>query len=142
MGYRNRRWLSRRRSGGFSLLEAMIALSILGLGLLALAAMQLHAMRGGASGRRTTEAAAIAQTRMEQLQRTTWTSVAPTGGWTGNVTQSASGQSGDTYTLDWRIADVVAGSTRSIDVRVTWSEPGRPNRNVSVSSLRFNREAL
>lgn len=130
------------RSAGFSLLEAMIAMSILALGLLALAAMQLHAMQGGASGRRATEAAAIAQTRMELLQRQTWASVAPTGGWTAPITANASGQSGHTYDVDWRITDVVAGATRSVDVRVSWDEPDRPNRSVSISSIRFNREAF
>ena len=137
-----RQTLRSRRSAGFSLIEAVIAMAILGVGLLALAAMQLHAMQGGASGRRASEAAAIAQTRMELLQRATWTSIAPTGGWTTAVTQGSSGQSADTYDVVWRIADVVVGSTRSIDVRVSWDEPDRPNRSVALSSVRFNREAL
>ena len=137
-----RRALRRRRSGGFSLLEAVIAMAILAVGLLALAAMQLHAMQGGASGRRATEAAAIAQDRMERLQRQTWTSVTPTGGWTAPETEVASGQSGLTYAVDWRIRDVVAGFTRSIDVRVIWDEPGRAGRSVSISSIRLNREQL
>jgi prepilin-type N-terminal cleavage/methylation domain-containing protein len=132
----------RSRADGFSLIEAMIALSILGLGLLALAAMQLHAMRGGSSGRRATEAAALAQTQMERLQRDTWTNVAPTGGWSAPTTQTAPGQSDETYDVDWRITDLVAGSTRSIDVRVTWDERDRPGRTVAISSIRFNREDL
>jgi type IV pilus modification protein PilV len=131
-----------RRRAGFTLLEALIAMSILGVGLLALAAMQLFAMRGGESGRRTTEASAIAQDRMERLERATWTDVAPTGGWTTAETVSSSGQSGVEYDVSWRIADVVAGSTRSIDVRVTWQEPQRGSRSLAMSSMRFNREAL
>jgi prepilin-type N-terminal cleavage/methylation domain-containing protein len=140
MGRRNRS--ERRRSGGFTLIEAMIAMSILALGLLALAAMQLHAMKGGASGRNTSEAAMIAQTQMERLQRETWTNVAPTGGWTTPLNQTGSGQTNLSYSVDWRIADVVVGSTRSIDVRVTWDEPDRPDRTVAFSSMRFNRELL
>ena len=58
-----------RRAGGFSLLELMLAMSLLALGLLVLAGMQLQAMRGGSSSRRASEAAAIAQVRMESLQR-------------------------------------------------------------------------
>ncbi len=133
---------TQRRSAGFSLLEALIALSILGVGLLALAAMQLHAMRGGESGRRTSEAAAIAQARMEQLQRATWTDVAPTGGWTAGSTISSPGQSGVDYEVRWRVADVVAGSTRTIDVQVNWDEPERGSRSLAISSMRFNREDL
>jgi type IV pilus assembly protein PilV len=131
-----------RRRAGFTILEALIAMSILGVGLLALAAMQLFALRGGESGRRTTEAAAIAETRMEQLQRATWTDVAPTGGWTAASTLSSPGQSGVEYNVKWRIADVVAGATRSIDVQVTWTEPQRGSRSFAISSMRFNREDL
>lgn len=133
---------TRRRSAGFSLIEALIALSILGVGLLALAAMQLHAMRGGESGRRTSEASALAQARMEQLQRATWGDVAPTGGWTAGSTVSSPGQSDVAYEVRWRIADVVAGSTRSIDVQVNWDEPERGSRSLAISSMRFNREDL
>jgi prepilin-type N-terminal cleavage/methylation domain-containing protein len=140
MGFRNRS--ARRRNGGFTMIEAMIAMTILAFGLLASAAMQLHAMKGGASGRNTSEAAAIAQTQMERLQRVTWTNVAPTGGWTTPVIQTGSGQTSLTYSTDWRIVDVVAGSTRSIDVRVTWNERDRPSRVVAFSSMRFNRELL
>jgi prepilin-type N-terminal cleavage/methylation domain-containing protein len=139
---RSARCRSRGRNGGFTLIEAMIAMAILGLGLLALAAMQLHAMKGGASGRNASEAAAIAQTRMERLQGQTWTDVAPTGGWTVAQVETGSGQTNLTYSVDWRIADVVVGSTRSIDVRVTWDERGRPDRVVAFSSMRFNREQL
>ena len=131
-----------RRDSGFTLLEALIAMSILGVGLLALAAMQLFAMRGGESGRRTSEAAALAQTRMEQLQRATWTDVAPTGGWTAATSVSSPGQSAVQYDVSWRIADVVADNTRSIDVRVDWTEPQRGSRSLAISSMRFNREAL
>jgi len=34
----------------------------------------------------------------------------------------------------------VAGQTRSLDVRVQWNEPDRPNRSLTYSSLRFNLE--
>ena len=61
MGRRVRR--IRCGNEGFTLIEAMIAMSILAFGLLALAAMQLHAMKGGASGRNTSEAADIAVLR-------------------------------------------------------------------------------
>jgi len=132
--------LQRRRRGGFTLLEALIAMSILGVGLLALAAMQLFALRGGESGRRTTEAAAIAQDRMERIQRATWTDVGPTGGWTTATTVSSPGQSAVQYDVSWRIADVAAGDTRSVDVQVTWDEPQRGSRSLAISSMRFNRE--
>lgn len=136
-----------RRHGGLTLIEVMIALGILATGLLSLAAMQLHAMRGGNQGRHATQAAAIAQSRMEALQQLTWANMAPTGGWAAAVTvtndvQAPSAATEQSYLVDWRIADVAAGWTRNIDVRVRWDDPRRPNRAYTISSMRFNREAL
>ena len=141
---------SQRERAGFTLLEIAIALGIFAVGMLGLTAMQLHAMRSGSSGRHATQAAAIAQSQMEQLQRLRWTDadLADTAGaFTAPVTQTNTVQ-GDpnqvemTYAVDWRIADVEPGWTRAIDVRVTWDEEKRPNRSVVLSSLRFNREGL
>ena len=136
------------RARGFTLLEVVIALGVFAIGMLALSAMQLHAMRAGSGGRHTTQAAAIAQSQMEQLQRLRWTELAETGGsftspvTRSNVVQADPDQTEMAYALAWRVADVEAGWTRSIDVRVTWDEPGRPNRSVVLSSLRYNREGL
>ena len=137
--------------GGFTLVEITIALGVFAIGMLALAAMQLHAMRAGSSGRHATQAAAIAQSRMEQLQRLRWTDLATTAGAftapipENNSVQVPGGGPDDvemTYAVDWRVADVEAGWTRSVDVRVTWDEPKRPGRTVVLSSLRYNREGL
>jgi len=43
-----------------------------------------------------------------------------------------------TYQVEDRIADLVVGSTKSVDVRVTWNEPNRPGRQIVVSSVRFD----
>jgi type IV pilus assembly protein PilV len=129
----------RPSQGGFSLIEVMIALGILAFGLLTMSGMQIHAMRGGASGRQSSQAAALAQDKMEELQRTAWTALANTSGWTSGVTETPT-QGNQDYAVSWRIDDVVATRTKSIDVRVAWSELRRPNRSLTVSSYRFNRE--
>ena len=125
--------------GGFTLVETMIALTLLGIGLLSLSTMQIVAMKHGNRGRHTTQAAAIAQARMEALQ--------PTGGWTAavpvnNVVQDGGNKVEQSYNRSERITDDVAGVTRTVDVRVNWSEPGRPNRQFVISSVRFNFEGL
>jgi prepilin-type N-terminal cleavage/methylation domain-containing protein len=136
---------ARREKGrarrGFSLLEVVIVLGLLGVGLLALAAMQLQALRGGRSGQVDTYATSLAQDRMERLQRLRWTALAPTTGWSAATTRTHP-VSGQDYELSWRISDVVPSWTRAIDVRVTWDAPDRPNRSRVLSSLRYNREAL
>jgi prepilin-type N-terminal cleavage/methylation domain-containing protein len=139
-----------RPQGGFTLVEMAIALGVFAVGMLALAGMQLHAMRSGSSGRHATQAAAIAQSRMEQLQRLRWSDagLATTGGaFTAPIVEddTVDGSPGGvemSYAVDWRIADVEPGWTRSIDVRVSWDEENRPGRSVVLSSLRYNREGL
>ena len=136
------------RSGGFTLLEVMIVGSILAFGLLTLSAMQLQAMRGGNRGRHASMAATIAETQMEQFDVVSWTSLAPTGGWTaavdfdntvqGDPTNSVE----ETYRTSFQIADDVANWTRTIDVRVAWDDEDAANRSITLSSIRYNRESL
>jgi prepilin-type N-terminal cleavage/methylation domain-containing protein len=139
----------KRQSSGFTLVEIMIALTLLGIGLLSLAAMQLTAMQYGSRGRHMTKAAALAEERMEILMRTRWNdaALAPTGGWTDpdvktELVQGPTDATEQTYEVCWQIADVDASRTRSIDVRVQWSEPNRAPRQYAISSLRFNHEGL
>ncbi len=134
-----------RARGGFTLLELTIAITVFAVGMLSLNVMLLSAMRGGSRGRHTTQASAIAEGQMERLQRASWAQLAPTG-WTAPVTVSnqVQGEGGtsneETYSVDWRITDLVAGWTRTLDVRVQWDEPGRPGRSVVFETIRYNRE--
>jgi prepilin-type N-terminal cleavage/methylation domain-containing protein len=135
----------RRASGGFTLVELTIAIAVFAVGMLSLSAMLLAAMQGGSRGRHTTQASAIAESRMEQLQRLSWTELThakacATPEVVNNTVQANTSQDEETYTVNCDIADLVTGWTREIDVRVSWDEPGRPNRSVTFSSVRFNRE--
>jgi prepilin-type N-terminal cleavage/methylation domain-containing protein len=140
----------RRGRGGFTLLEVMIALTLMAFGVLSLAALQLLVMDYAARGRSMSQASAIAQTQMEQLQRLRWTDAGmqPTGGFAGPATIAVTIEDGatngvqQTYDVYVRIADMVAGVTRSVDVRVDWDEPDRPGRSYALSSIRFNTEGL
>jgi prepilin-type N-terminal cleavage/methylation domain-containing protein len=136
------------RNDGFTLLELMIVGSILAFGLLTLSAMQLQALRGGARGRHASAATSIAENRMEQFEAMSWTQLATTGGWTANVNVNNTIQGDpanrveETYRTSFQIADDVANWTRTIDVRVAWDDEGTPNRSVTLSSIRYNRENL
>ncbi len=55
------------REGGFTLIEVIIAISILTVGLLAVASMQTAAIQGNFFAYRTTQAATLAQDRLEYL---------------------------------------------------------------------------
>jgi len=135
-----------RSAGGFTLIEVMITVGIMTFGLLALATVQIQAMRGGDRGRHATNAATIAESRMEQLQQDAWASIAPTGGFVADPAAQNSVQvdggsiSERAYSVSYQITDLEATFTRAIDVRVSWTEEGGENRSVTLSSIRYNRE--
>lgn len=138
---------SHLRSSGFTLLEVMLALSIMAIGVLALAAIQLMTMDYGTRGRHATQAGLVAQNKIEALQRVTWANLAPTGGWSGPEQINATMQDGSTvvtqtYDVYTRVSDSVPGVTRNVDVRVEWDEPNRPGRTFALSTLRYNIEGL
>ena len=136
-----------RRRAGFSLIEVTIAFTILGVGLLALGGAQIRALQGNQSGRHLSQGALIAQNQIEQLVGSSWISLAPTA-WTTPITLSTNVDDGrggtveQAYTASWQIQDVISGETRSIDIRVNWTEPDGRARSVAASTLRFNRENL
>jgi len=140
-----------RRRGGMTLVEVMLATVLLAFGLLAMLALQLHAMRGGQRGRHYTEAAQIARDQMELMHRTPWTDAAvqPTA-WiapvavTNDVDLDAGGTAQEqAFNVDWRIT-ANGADLRQFDVRVTWYEPNDPpppavpQRRYAITSLRFN----
>ena len=136
----------RRRTSGFTLIEVTIALTIFTIAMLSLSSMQLQAIGGNNRGRHSSRAASIAQTQLEDFQQLAWSQLTTTTGWSTPVpdTTVVEGENGNSvemaYSVDWRITDLVVGWTRSVDVRVTWSDPKRPNRTVIFSTIRFNHE--
>jgi len=143
------------RSSGMTLLEVMIALAVLALGLLAMLAMQVAAMRSGKYGRHTTAAAQLARDQMEYLHRLDWghAQIQPIN-WTVNFlgdptpeiaeVDSAGGRQQEmTYTVAYRVTnDALDSNLRLLDVRVTWTEmnapPGAPPRRYAISTIRHD----
>ena len=52
---------------GFTILEVLIAISLLAIGMMALATLQSSGIRGNDLGNRTTQALALAQDKLEEL---------------------------------------------------------------------------
>jgi prepilin-type N-terminal cleavage/methylation domain-containing protein len=135
-----------RTTGGFTLIEVMITIGILTFGLLSLATVQIYAMRGGDRGRHMTHAAAIAESRMEQIQQDAWASIGDTGGFVADPVEHsavklASGTLSErAYNVSYQITDLQPSFTRAIDVRVSWTEKGGETRSITLSSIRYNRE--
>lgn len=146
-----------RRSGGMTLVEVMIASVLLAFGLLAMLALQFHAMRGSQVGRHYTAAAQMARDRMEDLHRQPWADVPVTAGWVADPPQDSTvlNESGavtteQTYSREYRVSLDPAGAAdiRQIDVRVTWYEPSDPpapappRRRYAITSLRYNDQEI
>ncbi|NNG45628.1 MAG: prepilin-type N-terminal cleavage/methylation domain-containing protein, partial [Deltaproteobacteria bacterium] len=61
-----------RKQDGFSLIEAMVALTILAVGLLALALLQTTAIKGNALAAKSTVATQLSQDQLEAFRHTAW----------------------------------------------------------------------
>jgi len=135
-----------RATGGFTILEVMIVIVILTFGLLSLAAMQIHAMQGSDRGRHATNAAAIAENKMELIQQDAWASIPGTGGFVAdpveqnNIQLNGSNSIERAYNVSYQITDLQATFTRSVDVQVSWTEKNGETRSITLSSVRYNRE--
>ena len=97
---------------GFTLVEVMIGMAIFVIGYLAVASMQMVAIKGGTSARKTTEAATLAADRLESLIVLPFDDI----GDGGPVTEGA-------YRVVWQVADdSPLLNTKTITVTVTWQQ--------------------
>jgi prepilin-type N-terminal cleavage/methylation domain-containing protein len=120
---------------GFTLLEALVALSVLSIGLLATAMLTTGIIRGNFFSRNITSATAIAQTTIEGAQRVGYagvntyasdaTKVAPTVSM-GSVSFSQSASVAN---------NSPAGNMKTISVTVSWNEAGNAARSVTLQTI-------
>lgn len=108
--------ISPEREAGFTLIEVILSISILAFGLLAVASMQVSAIRGNAYADRVTEATILAESRMEQLMADSYVNLA-----------SGSEQVGS-YTITWTVTENTSGVTANTKiVQVSISGDGLEN---------------
>lgn len=140
---------------GFSMIEVLVSAGIVGVGLLALAAMQVTAMRGNAGGQRLTGATQIAMSKVEELKSLQYYQdisnaanihapdvVVPTSGELNEgernekITEDGRICTNEDnvpcpYTLNWIIQNVGDQNSRAaakrIEVWVTWADSDSPN---------------
>ena len=116
------------RKDGFTLIEAMVALAILAFGLLAVAAMQLNAIRGSAFAEGLSEATAESQQVVETLFGTPYASMAG-----GNDT--VTGPRGTVFTRTWAVANPTADYA-TVSVTTTYVDETGKARSVSLNTVR------
>ena len=132
---------STRGRRGMTLVEIMVAMVILSFGLLGVAALQVRAITEGSGGEHLSRASSLSRNRVEELNRIAW-DAAPLdnslGVWSVPTTITPRDQA---YTRQERIAwdnvDPTLAKLKTIEVRVTWSDNKRQNRQVLLTSARL-----
>ena len=115
-----------KNNRGFTLLEAVIAMGIFSIGILAVGSMQLWNTRNNSTGNFTTEATMLARQKIEELKTVS------------DLTALANGS--DTigiYTRSWVPSNLTA-SSRILTVTVEWTREGNDRSVVLETVTRGN----
>lgn len=126
------------KENGFSLIELLIAMSVMALGMLAAASMQYSAVRNNTTGNTATQATMLAKATLEMLKNQDIESTVLTvGDYFDPAPVDASGNPGGIYNRTWRI-DPLGTSSRRISVTVEWTKFGS-TRRVTMGSNTMGR---
>ena len=126
-----------RNASGFTLVEVVVALFLIGLGVLAAAPMFMYAMQGTAIGGEKGQASALAVEQMELLRSQTYGTLTAGGSLTVSLT-GYSDTSDPDFDVRWLITDRgTPNNTKTIAVRVVPAGriPG-PSRVVTLTTVR------
>ena len=118
----------RRYEGGFSLIEVLISLTILSVGLLAVAGMQMTSIKGNFSSGNVTNATVLAQSKLEDLKSLSYTDSGLTSGQHSDGTIS-----GSIFSMFYDVVDITS-TMKAITVTVLWKDIG--DHSISLSTIR------
>ncbi len=113
---------------GFTLIEIMVALVVMSIGLTALAAVQISAIRGNAFSKRMTTAVSIADEKLEQIKSMPYVDI---------VSESSTQitQSDMNFTRQVTVTNnIPLANTKTINVTVNWSE-GSKSHSVPFTTI-------
>jgi type IV pilus assembly protein PilV len=105
-------------NAGFTLVESMLTLAIMSVGLLALAGLQITALRGNALSRSMTTAVSIAEQRLEQLKNTPYSDIQAEA-----ATQVTA--SNLHFTRQVTVTNGPLPNTKSVSVLVSWQDQSK-----------------
>ena len=116
---------ARRAASGFSLLEALAATAVLGVGLLAFTANAVSLTRSAKTADSVDVATALAQQKLEQLRSLQLGSAGHTTGSYGDATTlNAAGTANGPYTRSWTVSakDTPRFGLKTVTVSVAWTD--------------------
>lgn len=118
---------SRRRSAGFGLIEALVAVSILAFGMLAFTAAAVSLTHGAKEADSTAAATALAMEQLELLRSLPLDHAAHDSGNYAHPNNpiTADGEPDGRYTVTWRVSNVDQPDfgLKTIIVSVAWNDP-------------------
>ncbi|BBO80103.1 hypothetical protein DSCO28_06690 [Desulfosarcina ovata subsp. sediminis] len=142
-------------TNGFTLIEVLLAMCVLSIGLLAVAAMQISAVRNNKTGNTYTQATALAQAQMELIKNSDIDddsgflnpSSLPTTTSDPNNPLDENGNSGGIYTRTWTVEayqvdsdgngtpDTDSDYARTVTVTVSFPFVGSGTKQVSLTAI-------
>jgi type IV pilus assembly protein PilV len=118
-----------RNENAFTLIEVLVGLVILAIGLLALAVMQITAIKGGYFSSSVAQATFLSQERLEYLENLPYND--------SNLSSGVHNEgtiSGTIFSRQYDIAEDTGNPMKTITVIVQWEDRG--NHTVSISTIR------
>lgn len=113
---------------GFAIIEALVAMAIFAIVMLAVISMQTKAVQTNDIARGVTEQTALAAEQMERLVALPFTHP----DLTGNHTAPAQGR----YTIAWTVAaNAMIDNTKTVTITVTWQEAS-VQKSVNLTFIR------
>lgn len=115
---------------GVTMIEILMAMSILAVGILAVVAMQTASAKGNLTSSMSTDGLIFAVTQLETLMDRSWTHA----DLNATANPHDPGTSGQ-YTVTWTVTNnAVINNTKTINMTVTWSNWGLQKR-ISVQYI-------
>lgn len=138
-----------RKQTGFTLVEALVTVTILAIGFAGVFKLHTYLLQSSAEAKSRTDALAVAEQKLEELRE--FIDDDPHTAGTGTTTIAAADAAGrnSSYTLDWTIDDQnigLAGEPVSpyykVTINVSWTYKGQPHRLVLESHINNTDPAL
>ena len=120
---------------GFTLIESLIALLVVGAGMLLLSVTQMKLVQNADLARQRGEATRLAAEKIESSRA--YTTIAGTGAtaWNGLAGGSDTSASNTTYTRSWTMDSDISQPMRQINVAVSWTDRAGAAQSVNLSSV-------